>query len=306
MSGQLPMFSPTTCEDSSSATSSPALAFGLTPCDSPDGPTIGSAGPEAAPAQVSQRQVKVKGLMTLVTSGLIGYDSPESVALQSSLESRLLPRLDTAGSTLFKLTWKRRTTPLGRRYLERAASVLRTSGKGCTSSVPTPNTPSGGPNSKSTATHMGGMDLDGVATLAAVPSPATPSGGRTCSGMDATGRTVDGRKHTASLEHTVKFATVATPRANDATPSARDWKDTGDLSQSMTRKDGKSRLDVLPRQAMQHEVSGPTATGGTDATASTGQLNAAYSRWLQGLPVIFDYCAMAVKSQKRRKRESSD
>lgn len=35
----------------------------------------------------------------------------------------------------------------------------------------TPNTPSGGPNSKKTATHRGGMDLDGQATLAGWSSP---------------------------------------------------------------------------------------------------------------------------------------
>ena len=73
-----------------------------------------------------------------------GFDDPRhlwphwarliaSAALQSSLESRLVPRLDTAGSTLFKLTWKHKTTPLGRSYLERQASVLRTSGKDFTS-----------------------------------------------------------------------------------------------------------------------------------------------------------------------------
>ena len=78
--------------------------------------------------------------MTLVTSGLIGHDSSASASLQRSLESRLMTRLDTAGSTLFKLTWKGRTTPLGRRYLERAASVRRTSGNGCTS-WPTPKVP---------------------------------------------------------------------------------------------------------------------------------------------------------------------
>jgi hypothetical protein len=33
------------------------------------------------------------------------------------------------------------------------------------------------------------------------------------------------------------------------TPSARDWKDTGDLSRSMVRRDGKSRLDTVPRVA---------------------------------------------------------
>ena len=60
-------------------------------------------------------------------------------ALQSSLANRLVQRLDTAGSTLFNLTWRERTTPLGRRYLERAASGRRTSGNGFTS-VPTPQT----------------------------------------------------------------------------------------------------------------------------------------------------------------------
>jgi hypothetical protein len=44
--------------------------------------------------------------------------------------------------------------------------------------------------------------------LAGWPTPNTPSGGRSVSPekMDITGRTVDGKKHTASLEHAVKFA----------------------------------------------------------------------------------------------------
>jgi len=43
------------------------------------------------------------------------------------------------------------------------------------------------------------------------PTPNCPSGGRSMSieKMDITGRTPDGRKHTASLEHAVKFATPA-------------------------------------------------------------------------------------------------
>ena len=45
------------------------------------------------------------------------------------------------------------------------------------------------------------------------PTPCTPSGGRSklIEKMDATGRTVDAGKHTASLEHAVKFAGWATP-----------------------------------------------------------------------------------------------
>lgn len=42
------------------------------------------------------------------------------------------------------------------------------------SGVPTPNTPSGGANTKSTASHTGGMDLEGAAMLfSGVPTPIT-------------------------------------------------------------------------------------------------------------------------------------
>ena len=66
------------------------------------------------------------------------FGSSASAALEQSLVSRLLPRLDTAGSTLFQQTWKRKGTPLRRRYWEHTASARRTSGSGCTS-VPSPH-----------------------------------------------------------------------------------------------------------------------------------------------------------------------
>src|SRR6185312_7374628 len=143
MNETLEQSSPKTSEDSRSATSSPASEYGPTLFDSPDGPTLASAGPEAAPVLPSRRQAKEKGLMTLVTSGLIGYDSSASESLQSSLENRLMTRLDTAGSTLYRLTWRRKRTPLGRRYLERAAWADRTSGGGFTG-WQTPKLPTGG------------------------------------------------------------------------------------------------------------------------------------------------------------------
>jgi hypothetical protein len=49
--------------------------------------------------------------------------------------------------------------------------------------------------------------------------------------------------------------TASPPRIKDndcfgwPTPAARDYKDTGDLSKSMVRKDGKTRLDTVPRVA---------------------------------------------------------
>ena len=133
MSGALPMSNQPTLWDIPNATSLPAEDSGRSRSDKPDGQTTAPSGLDLVPAQVSARQAKDKDLATLVTSGLIGHDSSASAILQQSLESKLAPRLDTAGSTLFKLTWKRKTTPLGRSYLERAASALRTSDSGFTS-----------------------------------------------------------------------------------------------------------------------------------------------------------------------------
>ena len=257
MNDQLQMFGPTTWEDTPNATSLPELESGAMPCVSQDGPTTGPSGPDPAPAHLSAQQAKAKGLTILAISGRIGFDSSESALLQSALESRLQQRLDTAGSTLFKLTWRVRRTPLGRRYLERAASVLRTSGNACTS-VPTPqaqDVSGGGQAKRAMGDTRHGSNLNDFAMLSAVPSPCTPNGGRSCSieVMDATGRMTDGRKHTASLEHTVKFAD-----------------------------------------------SGQTAIGGTEKTASTGQLNAGYSRWLMGLPPVFCDCAVTAMASFRK------
>jgi hypothetical protein len=91
------------------------------------------------------------------------------------------------------------------------------------------------------------------------------------------------------------------------TPSARDWKDTSGMSESGVDPDGstRTRLDQLPRQA-QLAASGPTATGGTGATASTGQLDPAYSRWLMGVPPEWDgFACTATRSVSQRRRSSS-
>jgi hypothetical protein len=184
-----------------------------------------------------------------------------------------------------------------------------------------------------------------VAMLSAVPSPCTPNGGRSMSTekMDATGKTSDGRKHSASLEHAVKFSSVPTPMAGTpaqngyngagstdyerkmdvalglretinapklatvSTPSSRDWKDSPGMSESGVDPDGsiRSRLDQLPRQA-QLADSGVTATGGTGKTGSTGQLAPDYSRWLQGLPPEWCDCAvMATRSTRKSRKHSS-
>ncbi|AIC88268.1 putative phage methyltransferase protein [Burkholderia thailandensis USAMRU Malaysia  len=118
---------PTTFVHTPSAISSQASASGPTRFVAPDGPTIDLFGRVPVRANLSPRQAKDLGLMTSGISGLRGTGSSVSAVLQSSLESRLRGRLSTLGSTLFKLTWKRWTTPMGVSRFRLRASAPRTS-----------------------------------------------------------------------------------------------------------------------------------------------------------------------------------
>ncbi len=95
---------------------------------------------------------------------------------------------------LFAMTWSEKVTPAGRHVCRLAVSGRRTSDNDC-----------------------GGW-----------PSPCTPNGGRSISPdqMDATGRTLDGKKHTASMEHAVKFASWPSPMAGS--PATETYNEAGD------------------------------------------------------------------------------
>lgn len=74
------------------------------------------------------------------------------------------------------------------------------------------------------------------------------------------------------------------------TPTTRDWKDTSGMT---AQRDGKERLDQLPRQAytagpLRLTVFGEMRTGSFVEMGNGVQLNPAHSRWLQGLPKAWD------------------
>ena len=147
--------------------------------------------------------------------------------------------------------------------------------------------------------------------------------------MDATGRTADGKKHTASLEHAVRFVGWATPRvANNGgigsperaadgkarledqvqgagwvTPSARDWKDTPGMATEGVNPDGtkRNRVDQLPRQAAM--VAGQEPNTSNVSTGKRGQLSPAFSLWLMGFPAAWALCAGAVTPSSRKSRK---
>ena len=151
--------------------------------------------------------------------------------------------------------------------------------------------------------------------------------------MDATGKTLDGRKHTASLEHVVKFSAVPTPQAHDsdrggqakramgesrhgsnlqdfallsstATPAARDYKSNSSTEEFQLQQWNHPRGKPLSAQATLAD-SGEAATGGTAVTKSSGQLNPEYSRWLQGYKKEWGNCADMVTLLSRRSRRNS-
>ena len=243
-----------------------------------DGLTVDLFGRVVARANPLAQQATGGALPTSVISGPPGSISSASVALQLSLVSRLKQRLTTDGSTLFKLTWKEKTTPAGRLVYRLAASVRRTSDND-SGLWPTPNTMEGGQTSR-------GGKRKGELLMGGLVGWPTPIVGDTTGGP----RPPDSRRGPAPGLQTAAHLT------SWPTASARDWKDTSGMSETGTNPDGstRSRLDQLPR------VAGLTAIGSPAATAKPGQLNPAHSRWLMGLPPEWDACAPTVMPSSRK------
>lgn len=167
---------------------------------------------------------------------------------------------------------------------------------------PAPNTPSGGPNTKSTATHTGGLDLDGAVLMWPTPDAGVRTGFNRSESEGATNRPL--------LAEAAKM--WPTPRAEDSeatgahrgmpdtlnaaaglwtTPAARATK--GAYSPgALTRRDGKSRMDLLDNQAVYFQPFRPAASTPSDggrSSASTRtsrrRLNPDFAEWLMGWPI---------------------
>lgn len=127
------------CEDLPSTTFLQESEFGAMHLEKQDGQTTRVSGQEVAHANLSARQAKEKGLMTSGTYGRHSSGLLKNAILASLLANRLQAQTASLGSTLYKLTWKVRTTPLQVPIFALRASVLRTSGSDCIG-WPTPTT----------------------------------------------------------------------------------------------------------------------------------------------------------------------
>jgi hypothetical protein len=128
---------PQTCKATHSAISLPGSEDGQPHFDSPDGRMTDLSGQGLPLVSLSARQAKDVGLLTSGTYGLRSSTSSNSAGQESSWVNKLRARMDSLGSTLYRLTWKERVTPAGRSISALRASVLRTSGSGFTG-WPTP------------------------------------------------------------------------------------------------------------------------------------------------------------------------
>lgn len=131
---QLSMFEQVILPDSSNVISLPALADGRSPSVSPVGRTAARAGRQVSPAS---RTVLARSHMAAQevrkTIGTFCPSSPRSlrsVALQSSLESKLRAQLSGAGLMSVSGRWKTLATPAERPYCQLLLSARDMSASG--------------------------------------------------------------------------------------------------------------------------------------------------------------------------------
>ena len=297
----MPAVSPTwrqmTFADIDIVTGSVESADGPLRCASPAGPLTAKSGPEAAPASPSRRRAKGKASSMSDICGPSGSGSSASADLQPSLESKLRDRLGTGGLTLYVETWKVKATPARRRYLALVLSGRRT----CASDY------SGWPPRSATRdwkagdSHQHGKNarpLNEVAMLAGWATPVATDAN--AARNETAGRTPGGNHHPGqTLCDQIRGLTPApwpTVKSSDAARAYGPQGAAAEFARSGTDSD-------LPTVA--HLALGTTSNGSSVETGKPGQLNPAFSLWLQGFPAAWGKSAPREMPSSRKSRPRS-
>ena len=258
-------------------------------CVRQNGRTKGQSGQDHARASHSHWPVGKKDSQTSDIYGLNGTDSSRSCDLQISLGNKLMQRLNTGGSILFHQTWKTVATPSGRHVFRLVVSARRTSGKDCflLQSWKTPQAMDANGKGRQGRLKKGSRNLNTLGSYrtdlkdqvlcAGWPTTTT----RDHKGGYLGGRIRNGKFSTDTLDVTAQLASWATPRANDSEKRGR-------LSSDI--RNGLP-MQVQNMQPMRITACGNLLIGSSAGMDSGGQLNPAHSRWLMGIPAVWDDCA---------------
>jgi hypothetical protein len=272
MTDQLQMYNQMTSKDLPKPISSLGSESGHTHSDRQVSQTIHPCGQDHAPANPSHQQGEEQAQQTSDISGPNSSVWSRSAALQESLVSRLQVRLGPLGSTMYKLTWRKKTTPRGWSYSQLVASAHRTKDSAST----------GLPKTHWSTTRT----TDGTGG----PRPVEIRDGKAVRVSKTTGQTFR-----LNLADQAKLSHWPTPIKSDARGSAgAEPRKMAELP-NLVKLTGPARLTAT----------GQIQIGSTAEMTNGGQLNPAHSRWLMGLPTEWDDCAVTVTLSSRRKRKHS-
>ena len=258
------------------------------------------SGPAVARASLSARQAEQAGLLTSGTYGPTGSGSSSSVGLVTLLANKLQAKTASAGSILYRLTWKERVTPLGRPICALRASAWSGKSPKVANGYAGPFTialiPSFDPCFAILPIGLAREISTRAETIFASDSilsgwPTPMAGTPAQNGNNPAGNTDSSRATVALLSGWPTPCQQDGPNGGPAqgadrlpgcaplvgwtTTTTRDHKDTPGMT---ALRDGKDRADQLPRQAY---LSGwPTPVTVPDSEASHGQLSGDYRRKL--------------------------
>jgi hypothetical protein len=139
------------------------------------------------------------------------------------------------------------------------------------------------------------VNLQYQVRLAGRKTPCMPNGGRISGNEKDIGKHRGGTKAQISLENEAKLSGWGTPRANDAEKRGQPAPDprNGLVNEAQLTAFGETPIGYL------------LGRNGWEIVPASGQLNAAHSRWLMGLPPAWDDCGVTAMESLRKRRKRS-